>query len=227
MKKKLIVFTLCAISLALLTACGSRNIDLKDYTIEERINLFTAEDTLYGVSLSSGMRESDYNLDGIKNEMVEFGVLTIARNDGEPLANDTYSYTLTIGEETLSGTLEKSQVDNSYSTDIERHIPNDANINVEIKFTGYTFHQDLTNTSADFSVDMSTAINIANEELSSDIRNILNDNAKIEVITKILKDYSTEEVKRYYWYIGVISTNGDTIGILIDANSGEVIAKKV
>ncbi|MBR2970056.1 MAG: hypothetical protein IKC49_03275 [Clostridia bacterium] len=227
MKKKLIVFALCAISILTFSACGSKKLDLNDYIIEERTNLFTACDNMYTVTLSSGMRESDYNLDGVKNNMVEFSILTIMRNDGEPMANDNYTYVITVGEETLSGTLTKSQVDNSYSTDLEHIIPNDANINAEIKFTGYTFQQDLTNTSADFSVDMATAISIANDELNDDIRDILKDNAKIEVVTKILKDYSTEEVKRYYWYVGVISTNGDTLGILIDANSGEIIAKKV
>ena len=228
MKKKLFVLALCALCLFGLSGCGNSKIDLSDYIIEERNNLFTACDDLYTVTLSSGMRESNYNLDGIKNDMVEFGVLTIMRNDSQPLANDNYQYTITIGEETLTGSMEKSQIDNSYSVDLERGFADDSNINVVINFTGYCFNQDLTNTTADFAVDMDTAIKIANDNLDNDINDILNDkNTKIEVVTKILKDYSTEEVKRYYWYVGVISTNGDTLGILIDANSGEVIAKKV
>ena len=44
---------------------------------------------------------------------------------------------------------------------------------------------------------------------------------------KIMKDHSNEDLKNYYWYVGIISTNGDTMGILIDANNGEIIAKKV
>ena len=44
---------------------------------------------------------------------------------------------------------------------------------------------------------------------------------------KILKDHSDSELKTYYWYIGVVATNGETLGILIDANSGEIIAKNV
>jgi len=228
MKKKLFIFTLCAMCLCLFTACGASKIDLNEYIIEERTNLFTACDDMYSVTLSSGMREMDYNLDGIKNDMLEFAVLTLARNDGEPLANDTYNYSITIGEDILTGTLDKSQVDNTYSIDLERGIPNDSNVNVNITFTGYTFSQDLSNTSADFSVDMKTAIDIANKELANDVKDILSgNNVKIEVVTKILKDYSTEELKRYYWYVGVVSTNGDILGVLIDANSGEVIAKKV
>ena len=44
---------------------------------------------------------------------------------------------------------------------------------------------------------------------------------------KILKDSSNAEINHYYWYVGVISTNGETLGILIDTNTGEIIAKKV
>jgi hypothetical protein len=42
-----------------------------------------------------------------------------------------------------------------------------------------------------------------------------------------MKDYSSYEIKNYYWYVGIISTNGDTMGVLLDANTGEDIAKKV
>ena len=44
---------------------------------------------------------------------------------------------------------------------------------------------------------------------------------------KLLKDFSNTELKTYYWYVGIVSTNGETLGILIDANSGDIIAKKV
>ena len=46
-------------------------------------------------------------------------------------------------------------------------------------------------------------------------------------VMKILKDYSIENTPKYYWYVGIISTNGETLGILIDATKGDVIAKKV
>lgn len=227
MKKKLFIFSILAVMMFGLSACSGSKIDLKDYIIEERTTLYTASDSLYNVSLSTGMREQDYNLDGIRNEMVEFGVLTISRNDSEPLANDNYYYTVTIGEEILTGSLIPSQIDNSYTVDLERKFSEDSVINVEISFTGYTFNEDLTNTSQDFSVDLETALEIANQELASELSNMSKLNPNIEVVTKILKDYSSEELKRYYWYVGVISGDGDTLGLLIDANSGEVIAKKV
>lgn len=228
MKKKIFILTMLAVFMFGLTACGKSSIKLQNYLIEERNNLFTGQDSLYCVTFSSGMREKNYNYDGKIDEKVEFGVLTLMRNDSSPLANDTYSYTITINDEELSGVMEKSPVDNSYAVDIGKKVDDNATINVNIKFTGYTFNQDLINTSKDFDVDKNTALSLANKELKDDLKNITSDkNNKIEVVMKILKDFSNQEVSRYYWYVGIISTNGETLGLLIDTSSGEIIAKKV
>ena len=227
MKKKITIFTLLALCLLTFSACGKSSVNLNDYLIEKRENLFTANDNLYSVSFSTGMRETDYNLDGIVNEQVPFGILTLTRNDNLPLANDTYTYLVTINEQSYSGFLEKDN-SNSYSADLEVNTTKDATINVQVSFTGYSFNKDLENTSNGFQVDCNTALKVAQQELNENVSNLLKDkNVHIEVIMKIMKDHSVEDLKNYYWYVGIISTNGETLGILIDANNGSVIAKKV
>ena len=228
MKKKLFIIVLLLISVVGFSACGKTQLDLSNYLIEERNNLFTASDELYSISLSSGLRETDYNFDGIISDKVDFAVITFCRNDGLPLANDTYTFLIKINEEEFPGFLEKSPVDNTYSADLGVAIADNAIISAQISFTGYTFDQELTNTSEAFGVHKNDVIEIANKELKEPIEDILqNTNSKIEVVMKIMKDYSTTDVKNYYWYVGVISTSGETLGILIDASSGEIIAKKV
>ena len=228
MKKKIMTFLLLLVGVLTFSACGKSNIDINDYLIEDRQNLYTAQDSLYNVSFSTGMGEENYSFDGVVNPMVEFGVVTFSRIDSEPMANDQYTYIVKIGEESYTGFLEKTSNENSYSVDIEATAPADAVINIQITFTGYSFNEELACISKDFSIDNKTAIDIANKELEDDLNNITNDkNNKIEAICKILKDYSNSELKSYYYYIGVLSTNGDTLGILIDASSGDIIAKKV
>lgn len=210
------------------SACGKTSIDLNDYLIEERNNLFTASDSVYNATLSTGLRETNYNLDGIVNEKVEFGVLTFSRNDNQPLANDTYTYSVKINEENLTGTLEKSPTDNSYVIDLEMVAPEEAEIAVEINFTGYKFKQTLENKSSEFTVDKNMALEIANTELKTNLENLTADkNNKLEVVMKLLKDGSNTEINNYFWYVGVVTTNGDTLGVLIDANTSNIIAKKV
>lgn len=228
MKKKILIFMMLAVCLLSFSACGNANINLKDYLIEERNNLFYAEDDLYSVTFSTGRREQNYGLDGTINEMVDFGVITLARLDNNPLADDNYTYTIKINDQTYTGFLEKSDYDNTYSIDIETSAPNDATVSIQITFTGYSFNQEMSNLSNNFSVDKDAALEISNSELKEDLNNITSDkNNKIEVLMKILKDYSNGDVKNYYWYIGIVSTNGDTLGILINASNGEIVAKKV
>lgn len=228
MKKKILVFLLLSVCLISFSACGSKDIDLSQYLIEKRTTLYTAEDELYSVSFSSGTREQDYKLDGIVGEMVDFGIVTLSRLDNAPLADDSYTYTVQINDQTYTGFLEKSSVDNSYLADIGVSAPADASIKIQITFTGYSFNEELSNTSNQFLIDADKAIEIANENLKEELKNVTSDkNNKIEVVLKNLKDYSNSELKNYYWYVGVISTNADTLGILIDASSGDVVAKKV
>ena len=130
--KKIFILAMLAICILGLTACGKTAINLQDYLIEERNNLFTAQDDLYHVTFSSGIREKNYNYDGKIDEKVEFGILTLMRNDSNPLVNDNYTYTITINNEEFTGTLEKSPVDNSYAVDIEKKVDNNAEINVKI-----------------------------------------------------------------------------------------------
>ena len=226
-KAKILSLFIIMFSAITLAACGKNKFELGDYLIEKREHLFTANDSLYSVTFSTGMREKDYNFDGIINEQIPFGVLTITRNDNLPLANDKYSYIVTINDQTYSGFLEKAN-NNSYADDLEANIVGDEKINVQISFTGYTFNKDLEHSSSQFQVDCDSAIKIAQKELGDDLKNLISDkNNKIEVVTKIMKDHSSEDLKSYNWYVGIISTNGNTMGVLIDANSGNIIAKKI
>lgn len=226
MKKKILIILVLMVSLVGLTACKTAEINLSDYVIEERNNLFSAQDDLYTVTLSSGMREENYDLDGEVGSLVPFGVITLARNDRAPLANDSYTYYLKVNDESFNGFLIQSPVDNTYSVDIGESIANDAVVEIQITFTGYSFNQPMACVSNDFSVNSTRALEIASQELQEDLQNVMSDsNVKIEVVMKIMKDYSTDS-NSYYWYVGVISTNGDTLGILIDANTSEIIAKK-
>lgn len=228
MKRKIFIFALILASLFSLSACGKKSdATISDYLIEERNSLFVGSDSLYCVTLSSGKREKNYAFDGVINEKVDFAILTLSRLDNSPLSNDTYNYAVTIGENTYTGELVKSDVNNSYSADLEIGISDADAITTQVSFAGYTFNQNLENLTSQFAIKKDDALRIANENLSNQIKNQISANTQVEVVMKILKDYSASDCKNFYWYVGSISTDGDTLGVLINANSGEVVAKKV
>lgn len=227
MKKKFLLTVLISFCILSFVGCGKSNFDISKYIIEKRDTLFVANDNLYSVTFSTGLREENYNFDGTVNNLIPFGILTISRLDNQPMANDAYSCIVEINDQSYSGFLEKG-ANNSYSVDLEVSATNEDNITASISFTGYTFKQQLQNINKDFEVDQQTALSIAENELKQPISNILkNKNVKIEVVTKIMKDHSSSDLKNYYWYVGAISTSGDSLGVLINTNTGEIIAKKV
>ena len=138
LKSFVLLALICAFIIPL-SACGAKNNDITNYLIEERDNLFSANDSVYTATFSTGKRENNYNLDGVINEMVDFGVLTLFRNDNTTLANDKYTYLVKINDESYTGFLSQSLNENSYSADLQIRANDDDKISVEISFTGYTF----------------------------------------------------------------------------------------
>lgn len=229
MKKFLCVLSaiVCGV---LMVGCGSSEkakADFNSHLIEVRNNLFVGEGDNYYASLCTGQREQDYALDGVVNELTPFGIVTLGRLDNERLNNDSYPFTLVVDGENIVGSLEKSPYDNTYSADIEREIPEEATVVLQVVVDGTNFDQSLENISSTFTVSKDSALNIACETLTESIENMSDEQGNSsEAFIKILKDYSGES-NRYYWYVGIISPEGKTSGVLIDTMSGEVISKKL
>ena len=225
---------ICILSIALcgvlLVGCGnsSKNeTNFNNHLIEIRNNLFAGQDDTYYATVCTGEREKEYALDGVVNELTPFGIVTLARLDNEMLAKDEYTFTLVVNGQNITGSLEKSPYDNTYSADIEQVIADDAEITLELVIDGTNFSQTLSNVSSEFVVAKDRAITIACDELKDSIKDLSKEKGCYsEAFIKILKDYSGES-NRYYWYVGIISPEGKTSGILIDANSGDIISKKV
>lgn len=212
-----------------LTACGGKKneIDFNEHLIEIRNNIFAGQDESFYATVCTGEREQDYALDGVINELVPFGIVTMSRFDNERLNADSYPFTLVINGESVNGSLEKSPYDNTYSADIEQVIADDAEVVLQVVVDGVSFNQTLSNISKDFAVSKQDAINLACETLKSSIKNLSREEGSYsEGFVKILKDYSGETDK-YYWYIGIISPDGQTSGVLIDASTGSVVSKKL
>lgn len=228
--KKVLLILVVALSMAAFVGCGSNKkaeTNFNNHLIEIRNNLFAGEDGTYYATVCTGEREQDYALDGVVNQLVPFGIVTLARLDNEILNQDEYPFTLVINGENVTGSLEKSPYDNTYSADIEQVIADDAEINLQIVVDGTNFNQTLTNVSSTFGVNKDRAITIACDELKDSVKSLSKEKGNYsEAFIKILKDYSGEN-NRYYWYVGIISPEGKTSGVLIDTTSGEIISKKV
>lgn len=229
MKKFLCVASaiICAV---LMVGCGNTEkakTDFNSHLIEVRNNLFVGQDDVFYASVCTGQREKEYALDGVVNELTPFGIVTISRLDNNSLNKDAYNFTLVINGENTLGSLEKSPYDNTYSADIEKEIPQDAEIVLQVAIDGINFDKSLENVSKNFTVSKDSAITIACETLKESVKSLSEEAGNSsEAFIKILKDYSGENNK-YFWYVGIISPEGKTSGVLIDATTGEIVSKKL
>lgn len=228
---KKIICTLLVCCALVLVGCGSAEKKTADYIgdhiIEVRNNIYMGQDDTMYATFCSGEREEPYDLDGVVNEKVPFGIITLSRHDNCKLSNDEYMFTIIINGESSSGTLTKSPYDNTYSADIEKAVDDNAEISLEVDINGKVFSQTLYNESKDFAINQSKAIEIAASELSSALEDMqTSDRKTAEAMIKILKDYSGE-TNRYFWYVGLIGADGKTAGVLIDAQTGEVVSVKL
>jgi len=230
MKKFLCLCALVLVGLGFV-ACDNKKEEalktLQDNVIETRNNIYVGADENFYAIFTSGEREEPYCLDGVINEMVPFGIISFSRNDNAKLNNEEYTFYITINGEEKTGTLEKSPFDNTYSADIGMNVDDNAEISLKISADGKDFEQTLFNENKNFAISKERAIEIASESLTEQINNLNSETEKSsEVLIKILKDYSGE-TNRFFWYVGVISPDGETAGVLIDSATGEVVSKKI
>lgn len=201
--------------------------NINNHIIESRNAIFAGSNDEFFATFCVGEREEPYALDGVVNEKVPFGIVTFSRRDNKPLLQDSYDFSLTLNGETLTGSLEKSPYDNTYSADVGKSVGDDAEISLVVNGESVNFSETLFNESKNFQVNISQAISIAGEELKDVISEMLNtEGNSCEAMVKIMKDYSSD-TNKYYWYVGMVCSDGKTAGILIDTTTGEIISKKV
>lgn len=226
MKKKIFtLFLLVLITLAF--GCKANSLLLQKHLIERRDNLFLFNDNNYCASFYTGEREEPYALDGEINDMVEFGIVIFYAHNQYKLSAESYPFELHINDEVFTGNLERNNSDKTYSIDIEKSAPADAVVTLKVVLPSSDFNETLVNISKDFAISQEQAIQIASEELSSVLKQISKSDKNVEVIVKMLKDFSDSEQAKYYWYVGIVSSDGTTAGILIDTQTGEIISKKL
>jgi len=205
---------------------SEEKIDISTHLIEVRDVMFVSNDDDYLISLMSGQREQDYAIDGKVSELVPFGVLVFNRLDGGVIESENITYALKFGENYFTGNMEKSPYDNSYLVDIENEIPTDASVLVTVNLGGGKIVEKTLNcVSNNFTVSKDRAVEIAQTKLKTNISK-MQKSGEYEAYVRILKDYSDEENRTYFWYIALIGTDGNTAGILIDSNTEEIVTMK-
>ncbi len=214
MKKRFFSLILLCAVFPLFSACKTR--DYSSYLSEVRSDLFVAETDEFSIILSCVSREYPYFADGVpsaRSDLVEISLKDYQN------AQDYHVYL--CGERELGGEMSFRNVhdDFFYSEGVSAFPENTVSLRVEwgeevreIAATSVKNEKTLSATDA-----LARAIETETER----IRNMEENGAfRGEFYVRLLRR------ERNYYYVGIVDGSGKTLSLLLDAESGEILAKR-
>lgn len=207
-------------SFSFLYGCGEVNFKAHAHTYisEYRKNLFANKTGNMLITFTSGERERDYDLTGIKTPLVDFGVLTVKfdTNVGDILPK----FELMVNQKVFSGTLEKNPYDGSFVYDIETQVNNDDELT--LKLLDFDQNLKLVCLSSNWGTTWEDAVEIFNQKYNKQIL----DHTKAgkflgEIYIKIVSN--SKNLENIYWYVLCVCEDGNVYSCLINPNTKEIV----
>ena len=215
-----IIFVFMAISSILLVSCNRNNMELYKANISEaRYNYYYAEAQGYLVSFTSGIRESDFKLDGYHTENIEFGVITIILPKDIEYSG-VATYRIEYDNKLASGTLEQNPFDGSLMADTGFAI-DDVDLVIKFKLGDVSMAFNMKDMSNNFNMDYVGALELFVNNVDMDDF-IVDKEFEAELYIKIMHDDTIDSV--YYYLIRVIGRDGRVLSGMINPISGELMA---
>lgn len=177
-----------------------------------------ADNPIGTIQLYSGIRESDFQADGIATASKPFTVLSVEPADERVVYNGCITTEITINDAApVTLILEKNPYGNNYAADLEKALDESATVKVTFKAGTETMGAvALTNVMPEDAIKWETALEIACKELAS----LIATDVRVESSTKILCDNTT--VSTPYWFVSFVTEDGNRYFVVIDP-TGKVI----
>ena len=187
---------------------------------EARFYLKTAgtDNSIGNIQLYSGIRETEFNADGIATESVPFTVLSVEPTNDKIVYNGCITSLIKVnGQEPITLVLEKNPYGNNYAGDLENALDVNANISIIFQANSETIGTvSLDNVMPEEAITWETALEIACKALDG----FLSTDTRMESSTKILCDNST--VNTPYWFVSFVTENGNRYFVVV-SHDGKVI----
>lgn len=216
MKKRFGIFLVLLAVLPALAACG-KSYDYDAHISELRSDIFRAETEEFTVTLSCVSREYPYASDGVacpKSDLVEISLV--------PTAAVIENYEVYVcGEEEYGGetTFRNTHGDFYFSQSVKSFPQGTVSLRIQWKeevreISATSVKNDKTLSAHDA---LASAIEAEKERVD---RCFVNDTFRGEFRVRLLRR------DRTYYYVGIIDTEGETLSLLLDAETGEILARR-
>ena len=177
-----------------------------------------ADNPIGTVQLSSGLRESDFQADGIATPTKAFTVLSVEPKDQQVVFNGCITTEVQLGDEApVTLVLEKNPYGNNYAADLEKAVDVNTPVTITFKANQQTVGvTQLQNVMPEGAIGWEKALEIACQNLQGH----LSTETRVETSTKILCDNTT--VNTPYWFVSFVSESGDRSFVVVDAQGNVV-----
>ena len=224
MKKKFLILSLTLIIFCaslILIGCGTSNLNVKNNISDIRTGIFDGNNNEYFASLVYGEREQPYREDGISNNRVEFGIISVSFSEKQ--TKTSFHFKLVLENETIEGELEKNPYSKEFMADIGKKIDKESQIKLIVFINESESETTLTKKSINFKIDANTALKIGENCLKNEIIDMGKKN-QCEFYLKIISDNNIAKEK-YFWMFSVVSKDGEKHNAIFSTDSDEILVK--
>lgn len=215
MKKPISAFLLILSMLPALTACGGY--DYSAHISEAKSDLFCAETDEFTVTVSCVSREYPYVADGITCPMNS--VMEVSLVPAKPQICDYEVYLL--GETTWGGeTSFRTYAGDYFYSESVRKFP-EGSVTVQIKWEDETRELTATSVKNEKTLSVNEILEYAIKAEKETVKQMTRDG-------NFLGEFYIRLLRRNinYYYVGITDLNGTTVSLLLDSETGEVLAKR-
>ena len=234
MKKSIhkgIIFSLIILVVLVMSVMlvGCNKVDKKLQSMQSNISYYNnemlvAEDANFYIELVSGSREKALIADGEVGEMAEYCTMNVTPVTLD-MTNRSLTFKVTGEAGVYEGSLEKSIIGINYTANIEELQKLGAIKNVTITLGEQNFEYTLSNINTN-GIDYKKAVESVYNNCAEDLESMFDGNSfKSEIYIKISCDRS-KNPKEYFWFVNVVENSDNIFCVLVDMQTGEIIAKK-
>lgn len=214
MKKKFSALILLCALLPSLGGCAGA--DYSSHLSEERSDLFCAETEHFTLTLACVSREYPYLADGVACPRSDYVEITLT---GE--SEDGFEIGFTVGEKRYGGEMSFRNVTGDYFFSQGVSAFPEGTVSVSVTYGGETTQLTATSVRTDETLTVEEALSAAVEAERETIENMGGKRFAGEFYVRLLRR------EKNYYYVGIIDTDGDTVSLLLDGESGAVLARRV
>lgn len=227
-KKRFIKITgiLCIIALSagVFAACKSEvSPEITKNISELSTNVYTAKTDNVEITLTTGERETPYNVNGVSESRAAYTIITVkpAAMTEDPMP---YDYVITSGKNIYRGRLNLHPFGISYTDTVNKKI--EGTVAVTVTSGDYTEEIVLSPQFTDKMITWETALKIGINSVKAEVESLYSGSKLMgEVYVRFTNDALSED-SEYFWYVAVVGNNGKTYGALINPLSGDIVATK-